>query len=411
MCHCGEVKGRLIRGPYRTSLEEGWPEGTGLAAEQTDRQAPKLRPNANPALVDDRYGRTVINSLALGFRLLAMRFELLVLPVALSITVFVLPPVDLSASLADMDLLLEQVQTQTETLNEAGLVSDPQAASRLAAIMEEMDFSRLYVGDLLPIVGRTFFRIPTYISTAVVQELSPSPAWSITSLAEMLALMAFLVTVGAVVGAFYLYWLAQFVPNFSKEDGTDTVMMDDGREFTMGRPPVTMSRCIGQGLLYVGVLIALWFGTAFFVSLLLTLLSLVAGLGVLLSSLIPFLMTVLAVALILFLFYQTYATAGIMMDGLSMWKSLKQSVQLVRQNVLSTLAFLVLGGFILLGVQQMLDLLVTALQDHWVGILVATVIFAYVGTVISLAFLVFYRTRYLKNHGYDIAEYFALQDS
>ena len=409
MCHCGEVKGRLIRGPYRTS--EGWPEGTGLAAEQTDRQAPKLRPNANPALVDDKYGRTVINSLALGFRLLAMRFELLVLPVALSITVFVLPPVDLSASLADMDLLLEQVQTQTETLNEAGLVSDPQAASRLAAIMEEMDFSRLYVGDLLPIVGRTFFRIPTYISTAVVQELSPSPAWSITSLAEMLALMAFLVTVGAVVGAFYLYWLAQFVPNFSKEDGTDTVMMDDGREFTMGRPPVTMSRCIGQGLLYVGVLIALWFGTAFSVSLLLTLLSLVAGLGVLLSSLIPFLMTVLAVALILFLFYQTYATAGIMMDGLSMWKSLKQSVQLVRQNVLSTLAFLVLGGFILLGVQQMLDLLVTALQDHWVGILVATVIFAYVGTVISLAFLVFYRTRYLKNHGYDIAEYFALQDS
>ncbi len=410
MRRCGEVKGRPILGLYGTSLEEGLSEGTGLATEQTDRQAPEPRPNANPALVNDRYGRTVINSLALGFRLLALRFELLVLPVALSIIVFLLPPVDLSASMADMDLLLEQVRIQTETLNEAGAVSDPQAASRLAASLEEIDFSRLYVGDLLPIVGRTFFRVPTYISTAAVQKPSPAPARSITSLAEMLVLMVFLVTVGAVAGAFYLYWLAQFVPNFSKEEGTDTVMMDDGREFTTDRRPATMGRCIGQGLLYVGMLIALWFGTAFAVSLLLTLLSLMAGI-VLLSSLTPFLMTLLAVAFVLFLFYQTYATAGIMMDGLSMWKSLQQSIQLVRQNVLSTLAFLILGGFILLGMQQLLDLLVTALQDHWAGLLVATVIFAYVGTVISLAFLVFYRTRYLKNHGYDIAEYFALQDN
>ncbi len=351
----------------------------------------------------------MINSLALGFRLLATHFELLVLPVALSIAVFLLPPVDLSASGASLDLLLEQVWAQTETLNEAGLVADPQAASTLTTLMDEVDFSRLYVGDLLPVVGRTFFRIPAYISTATAQGLDSVPARPVASLGEMLALTVFLILAGAVAGAFYLYWLARFVPNISPTAGTDSARRDDGRDRGTDSPRVTMSRCIGQGLLYVGLLIALWFGTTFALSLFLTLLSLVAGLA-LLSSLIPFLMTLLAVAFILFLFYQTYTTAGIMMDGLGVWKALRQSIQLVRRNALSTLAFLVLGGFILLGMQQMLDLLVTALQDHWIGILAAVVFFAYVGTVISLAFLVFYRTRYLKNHGYDIAEYFALQD-
>jgi len=353
----------------------------------------------------------VINSLALGLRLLATRFELLVLPVALSITVFLLPPVDLSASLGGIDLLLEQVQTQTETLNEAGLVSDPRTASQLAAVMDEIDFSRLYVGDLLSLIGRTFFRIPMYISTAAPQVLAATPARSIASLGDMLALTTFLVMAGAVAGAFYLYWLARFVPDFGQAEETQQIVRDDSQVIPTQGLPVTLSRCIGQGLLYVGFLIALWFGTAFAVSLLMTVLSLAVGVGALLSTLIPFLMTMLGVALLLFLFYQTYATAGIMMDGLGVWKSLRQSVHLVRRNSVSTLAFLMLGGFILLGVQQMLELLVTALQNHWVGFLAATVVFAYVGTVISLAFLVFYRTRSLKNQGYDIAEYFALQDS
>ncbi len=352
----------------------------------------------------------MINSLALGFRLLATRFELLILPIALSIVVFLMPPVDLTASMEGVDLLLEEIRTQTKTLGTAGQAADPQAAARLLALTADLDLSRLYVGDVLPLVGRTFFRLPAYVSSPDVQGRGPTPTWSITSLPEILVLMVSLILAGAMTGACHLYWLAQFVPNFRRDAETDTDETDDGREFMAhDSPPATMSRCLGQGMLYVGVLIALWFGTAFALSLLLTMLSLVTGLAIL-SNLMPFLMTLLVLAIVLFLFYQTYAAAGIMMDGLGVWKSLKQSLDLVRQNVLSTLAFLLLGGFILLGVQQMLELLVTVLQAHWIGILVAIVVFAYVGTAVSLAFLIFYRTRHLKNHGYDIAEYFALQD-
>ncbi len=353
----------------------------------------------------------MIDSLALGFRLLTNQFELLIVPIALSILVFLLPPVDLSAHLESMDVLLEQIQIQSSGMEGDGQGPDPQTAAMLTAILENLDFSQIYVGDLLLIVGRTFFRVPTYISGTAVQGLGPVTSLSLSSPAQILGMTVFLVLLGAVAGAFYLYWLAQFVPDYSQEGDPDTILPDHPAEFAFGGRTVTMGRCIGQGLLYVGVLIAIWFGTAFAISLFLTLLSLVAGLGGILASLLPFLATMLTVAAILFLFYQTYVTAGIMMDGLSVWPALRQSVQLVRQNVLSTLAFLILGGFILLGVQQLLDQLVTAMQEHWAGILVAAVVFAYVGTVISLAFLVFYRTRNLKHRGYDIAEYFALQDN
>ena len=309
-----------------------------------------------------------------------------------------------------VDVLIQQFQIQAETMDEAGPVSDPQSASMLATALGELDFSRLYVGELVSVFGRSFFRMPTFISGVAAQGLGSPSALSLDSLFQVLGLTVLLVLVGAVAGAFYLYWLAQFIPRYSQEDGADMTFLDHGQETISENPPATLAYCIGQGMLYVGVLIALWFGTAFALSLFLTVLSLVTGIGGLLANLLPFLMTVLTVGLILFVFYQTFVTAGIVMDGLNVWNSLKQSVQLVRGNVFSTLAFLLLGGFILLGVQQLLDLLVTAMQEHWVGMLVAAAIFAYVGTAISMAFLVFYRTRYLKVHGYNIAEYFAKQD-
>lgn len=353
----------------------------------------------------------MINCLALGLRLLATRIELLILPMALSIIVLLLPPVDLSVYMESMDVLIQQFQIQSETLDGAGLAADPQSASMLAAALEELDVSRLYVGELVSVFGRTFFRMPTYIFGAAAQGLGATPAFAVTSLFQVLGLTLLLVLVGAVSGAFYLYWLARFIPRHNPEDGMDTIILDEGQEFNSEDQLATLTQCIGQGMLYVGVLIALWIGTAFALSLVLAVLGLVTGAGGLLANLLPFFMTLLTVGLILFVFYQTYVTAGIMMDGLSVWSSLKQSVQLVRRNVFSTLAFLMLGGFILLGVQQLLDLLVTAMEEHWAGMLVAAAVFAYVGTAITMAFLVFYRTRYLKIRGYDIAEYFAIQDN
>ncbi len=353
----------------------------------------------------------MINSLALGFRLLTNRLELLIVPIALSILIFLLPPVDLSAHLEDLDVLLEQILVQSSGLEGAGTELDTQSASLLTAYLQDLDLSRIYVGDLILTFGRYFFRVPTYISGSEVQGLGPMTSLALSSPVEILGMAVFLLLLGAVAGSFYLYWLARFVPDYNQEEDTVINLSDHTAESMFGGRTVTLGRCIGQGLLYVGVLIAIWFGTAFAISLFLTVLSLVVGLGGILASLLPFLSTIMMVAAILFVFYQTYVTAGIMMDGLSVWPALRQSVQLVRQNVLSTLAFLLLGGFILLGVQQLLDLLVTAMQDHWAGLFLAAVVFAYVGTVISLAFLVFYRTRNLKNRGYDIAEYFALQDS
>lgn len=342
----------------------------------------------------------MINCLALGLRILSARVELLVLPVALSIVVLLLPPVDGSVYVDDLT-------AQLQALSPSGT----DATDLFERILPNtVDLTLLPMGSLLTVMARFFFRLPAFTVEVAAAGLGQVEPWRMASAGEMLGLAAVFLLAGGVAGAFYFFWLSQCVPGFEPADAPPALPAEGTPEPAV--PLSGLGRCVGQGILYLLLLTGIWIGGTFAAALIMSLLFVAAGLtgaGAAAGAL-SFLMTLLFVAVTLFLFYQTYVTAGIMLDGLNVWTALRRSFRLVRENVFSTLIFLALGGFILLGVEFLLGQLVSAFDHHWGGVLIASVIFAYIGTVVSLAFLVFYRTRYLKHRGYDIAEYFALQD-
>lgn len=99
-----------------------------------------------------------------------------------------------------------------------------------------------------------------------------------------------------------------------------------------------------------------------------------------------------AMTLVVF-FYLYFVTAALVMDNTTLLAAIQRSVRLVRENFWATLGLLVLINLITLGIALLL--IQMAGLAPWAG-LVAIAINAYIGTGLSMALLVFYRTRWIK---------------
>lgn len=331
----------------------------------------------------------LINSLAMGFRILGLRFELLLVPIALSAAVLFLPPADLSFFSQEMDAILQEFPFPSEQGGYAVMLDE---------ILSSQNFSSFPIGPLL--VNRSFFRVPGLVRP-FAQEQAQVQVWQISVWRDFASVAAALFLGGVAVGAGYLYWLGQHIPSGTSAPSPPAAAIPaDSPEPATANPGPSFWVRLGQMLLYFLLLAGIWMGS----SLLAALLSL-AG-----AALMGFILAFYFIAILIFLLYQTYVAAGVMLDGLSAWQALRHSAQLVHHNRMATLVFLVLAGFILWGMESLLDIFIDMVRGHRAIILIASVFFAYVGTGVALAFLVFYRTRCLQQQGMDITRYLEVQE-
>ncbi len=372
---------------------------------------------------------TLINSLVMGFGILGRRLELLLVPVVLSIIVLLLPPVDLSILARQLESSLEQMQQlPRETGPTTGTASprseDTDIDPGLEAQILGMD---AFPNDGLPwslgeamenfslgiiLVNRMFFRVPGYVNLAPMTETgSAGAALAVSSVQDLLLLFGSAFACSILAGALYLYQLGQLVRHHFQRFET---LSSPGEEPGLDTDAPVQAAAgfwfrTGQMFLYFAFLLAVWMGSVLLVALILGIFSLAApGAAV---GLMYFVLMSFLIAYPLFIYYQTYVVAGVMMDGFTAWQAFRNSLQLVRLNFLPTLLFLLLAGFILWGIELLLVRLVSLTGDHTAGVLIASLLFAYVGTGVALAFLVFYRTRLLAQQGVDITPYFETQES
>jgi hypothetical protein len=122
--------------------------------------------------------------------------------------------------------------------------------------------------------------------------------------------------------------------------------------------------------------------------------SLVVGMITLFSPAFGSALAALAVAFTLVVFFYLYfVTAALVMDNAPLPGAITRSLRLVQGNFWPTLGFIVLSNLITLGIALLLFQL--AGVALWSGA-VAIAINAYIGTGLSLALLVFYRSRLIK---------------
>ena len=339
----------------------------------------------------------MINSLALGFRILGLRLDLLIIPVFLSLAALYWPPADISLLFADLQAIFAEAQDAALGQAPDADLSAPDTPSPLApeALLESLNVSSLPLGQLL--VNRTFLRVPGLVMTLPLEQLLTDWGPSLSSVGDVLLVLAAFSAAGVVMGTLYQWQLARTVDAalraWTERDASDT-------DETMAPDPweAFWFRARQTGL-YLVLLVVLVTVLSFAVSLLM------AGAVLPLMGLY---MLFLLMALPVFLFLQTYIIPGILLDSLKVVAAARQSVALIRNNVVSTLAFLLLSGFILFGIEEALSSINTSINTGFnpVILLLSSISFAYVGTGTALAFLVFYRSRCLMSDGVDVIAWF-----
>ncbi len=364
----------------------------------------------------------------MGFGILGRRLEFLLIPVALSIIALLLPPVDLSRLTHQLETSLAQIQTLSQ---ESGPASGRAPAAGAAGDgstdmepgLETLGMDAFLNGELpwpildtfpleIVLVNRMFFRVPGYISLLPMADTSsPWTSLAVSSVGELLLLLAGTFACGILIGAFYLYQLGQLVMHYFQRFKEARAAEEEPDLDEAKSVPASAGFWFraGQMFLYFAFILVAWLSSVLLLALVLGVFSLAAPQAA--AGIMYFALSFLFVAYPLFIYYQTYVTAGVMMDGFTAWQAFRNSLQLVRQNFLPTLLFLFLAGFIMLGIELLLENLISLTQDHAISVLVASLIFAYVGTGVALAFLVFYRTRLLAQQGLDITPYFETQES
>lgn len=346
----------------------------------------------------------MINSLALGFRILGLRLDLLIIPVFLSLAALYWPPADISLLFADLQAIFAEAQDAAlGQAPDADLsATDTPTPFAPEALLESLNASTLPLGQLL--VNRTFLRVPGLVMTLPLERLLTDWSPSLSSVGDVLLVLAAFSAAGVVMGTLYQWQLARTV-DATLRAWTERDTLDTDETVAPDPWDAFWFRARQTGL-YLVLLVVLVTVLSFAVSLLMAALALVMPGAV--FPLMGLYMLFLLMALPVFLFLQTYIIPGILLDSLKVVAAARQSVALIRNNVVSTLAFLLLSGFILFGIEEALGSINTSMNTGFnpVILLLSSMSFAYVGTGTALAFLVFYRSRCLMSDGVDIMAWF-----
>ncbi len=308
----------------------------------------------------------VIESLSAGYRFLGRRLELLLAPILLDLLFWLGPQLSVAPlfqQLAAFYRQAAQMEGMPAEMAEmsgqmATILADSGESSNLLAVL--VNSSLLHVPSLLA-TGRPI----TERVVIVVQ----SP------LVAILLLVSFSL-IGVLIGVIYMNMLARTLP---LGDGPKPANFVD---FT-----ATVLRHWLMVLLYVVMLMVAIIVGSIPVALAVTLLSLISPfIGTLLLMLVSG--TVLVI-----LFYLYFVTAALIMDNLPVHRAVAQSFVLVRNNFWATFGFVVLYNVIMAGFAYLMRGM-AALPP--IGTIIAIVTYAYIGSGLAMALLVFYRTRVLK---------------
>ncbi|HHY57633.1 MAG TPA: hypothetical protein GYA08_19590 [Chloroflexi bacterium] len=309
---------------------------------------------------------SVIDSLSAGFRFLGWRLELLLIPVALDLLLWLAPQFSV------VTLAEEAAHWYRELGAVEGVPAD--AAILTQQVAESIEQFGGSFNLLSALVSTTLLHMPSLLVTG--SQSSPLPPIELTTPIEAFVFWVVFSLLGLLIGVVYLDLLARRLPIGGMAAVRGGVLA--------GRAIAQWLQVIAFVLLVALLLLAIYIP----ISVALSIVTLVSpALGSLLA------LGSGALALIIF-FYLYFATAGIVMDNLSAPEAIKRSFLLVRAHFFATLGFFALSTLIGLGISLLLIRL--ASYALW-AVTPAILLNAYVGTGLAMALLIFYRTRLLSS--------------
>ncbi|MFO7633118.1 MAG: hypothetical protein R6W76_11285 [Caldilinea sp.] len=309
---------------------------------------------------------SVIDCLSAGFRFLGWRLELILIPVALDLLLWLAPQFSVATMTTELAGWYRQMGAVEGMPADASLMTQ-QVADTLERFGSDFNL-------LSSLVSTTLLHVPSLLVSGV--QPSALPAIEVTTPGTAFFYWLIFSLIGLLLGVIYLDSLARRLPIGGM----------------VAMPASAIAGNVIRQWLQVLAFVAL-------VTLLLMAIYIPLSIGVgILSLLSPAMGSFLAVAsgglsLIVF-FYLYFATAGIVMDNLSAPSAIKRSVQVVRTHFFPTLGFAVLSTLIGLGISLLLAQL--AAVASWT-VMPAILVNAYVGTGLAMALLIFYRTRYISS--------------
>jgi hypothetical protein len=308
----------------------------------------------------------VIDSLSAGYRFVGRRLYLLIIPVLLDLLLWMLPRLSVASLFESLATFYEQA------LSLEGMSSDVvDMAAQAAAMLREMGQQSNLLNML---VSNSLLHVPSLM--VMTGALPGALVYNIENALVAVGTALGVSGIGVLIGVIYLGLLAHHLPLGTGERTTD---------------PLRFLRISGRRWALVILFLFLTAFTVFAIYI-------PATIGIALTALvIPVLSSLLAILLggvtfILF-FYLYFVIVGLILDDLSIFDAVVSSIKLVRNNFWSTLGFLILINVISLGFAL---LLMPAMGFSPFGTLLAILINAYIGTGLSTALLVYYRSRLLK---------------
>lgn len=309
---------------------------------------------------------SVIDSLSAGFRFLGWRLELLLIPVALDLLLWLAPQFSVAA-LAEETAQWYRTMGAVEGMPVDAVTLTEQVATSIDTFGQSFNL-------LSALVSTTLLHVPSLLING--SQPSPLPGVAVTTAPEAFVFWAIFSLVGLLIGVVYLDLLARRLPIGGMAGVHGGVLV--------GRALVQWLQVIAFVLLVALLLLAIYIPLSVAISIV-TLVSPALGSMLALAS--------GGLSLVIF-FYLYFATAAIVMDNLAAPTAIKRSFQLVRGHFFPTLGFFTVSTLIGLGI----SLLLTQLASYalWT-VTPAILINAYVGTGLAMALLIFYRTRLLSS--------------
>lgn len=308
----------------------------------------------------------VIESISAGYRLLSRRVELLLAPILLDLLLWLGPRLSVAPLLRRVAQFYNDVAAMDEMPSDMAEMSRQVSETLVVA----GDQSNLLIG----LVNSALLKVPSLI--AMITSLGRGTVYEIDNVVVALLLFGAFGLLGLLIGVVYLNMMARALP-------------------IGGHPrplePMASAKLIlrhwGMMLLYIVLWIVLLVAALIPALLMTSLLSLISpALGLLFG-------TLLAGGLSVIFFYLYFVSAGVIVDNLPIHRAIAQSFALVRRNFWSTLGFVVLHYIIVHGIALLMAQLADANQA---GMFVAILVNAYIGSGLAMAFLVFYRSRLVK---------------
>ena len=310
----------------------------------------------------------IIDSISAGYRFLGRRVDLILIPVLLDLLLWLAPRLSVAPLFARLADAYDALYALSAADMPADLAAMTQGSTEMLRAIGET--SNLWTG----LVSGAVLHVPSLLATA---SLPPARGGviEIGSVAGAAAIWLLLALLGLFLGVLYLELLARVLPLGAtpKPAGAVDLLRATVRHW---------GRVLGFVLLVGALLVALFVPISLFVGLA----------ALLVPALATFFVALLGGMILMIFVYLYFVTAAIVLDDQGVLQAIRTSMSLVRAHFLQVVGFAVLVTLIGAGIALLLDRL-AAFEP--VGTVAAILVNAYIGTGLSLALLVFYRSRLL----------------